>query len=90
MENELIWKSNFNKEERVWYNVNLLNRRIEFCYELDSEGSTYCFSLLSECRDDVQETIKIMLQDEGIGILVVEDNRDFYTIVTNSNFQFVK
>jgi hypothetical protein len=89
MEN-LVWKSNYNKEYKVWYNINLLNRRIEFCYELDSEGGVYRFSLLSECRDDVQEKIKVMLADEGIGILVVEDNWDFYTIVTNSNFQFVK
>ncbi len=90
MENKIIWKSNLNKEKKVWYNVNLLNRRIEFCYELDSEGSTYRFSLLSECRDDVQEVLRVMLDDEGIEVLKVEDNRDFYTIVTNSNFQFIK
>jgi hypothetical protein len=89
MEN-LIWKSNFNKEHKVWYTVNLLNRRIEFCYELDSEGGVYRFSLLSECRDDVQAILLNMLYDEGIEILKVEDNRDYYTVVTNSNFQFVK
>lgn len=84
------WWTSYNKDQSVWFHVNLETRRVEFCYELDSEGNTYNFSLLSECRDDVQEILKEMLSDENIEIIVVEDNRDFYTIVTNSNLIFQK
>ena len=84
------WWTSYNKDEKVWFHVNLETRRVEFCYELDSEGGVYKFTLLYECRDDVQETLKEMLSDENIEIITVEDNRDFYTIVTNSNLIFQK
>ena len=74
------------KEFDAWLQVDLQTRRILFCYTLDSEGGVYRFSLLSECRDDVQEILKAELIANKIEVMKVSDCLDFYTIVTNSDF----
>ena len=72
------------KELDAWLSVDLQTRKIKFCYNLDSEGGVYRFSLLSECRDDVQEILKKELEDNNIEVMKVSDCLNFYTIVTNS------
>ncbi len=81
-----IWTSAMLEEQRIWLSVNLENRRVTFCYELDSEGSIYRFSLLSECRDDVQYIFNTALHNLDIGTLKVYDAIDYYTIVTSCDF----
>lgn len=79
-----------NKDELVWLRIDSVTRRVKFEYVLDSEGGYYEFELLSECRDNIQEIIQTILKREKIETITVEDNRDFYTIVTNSNLIFQK
>lgn len=75
----------------VWIEINLSTRRISFCYDLSEEVGFdfgFRFSLLSECRDDIQKIIKSLIESLGIEIMTVEDRRNFYTIVTNSRLDF--
>ncbi len=73
-------------DDETWLSINLETRRVQFCYRLDSEGGVYRFSLLSECRADVQETLSNILLKNKIEIMQVSDCLDYYTIVTNSDF----
>ncbi|MFZ2992426.1 MAG: hypothetical protein WA061_01810 [Microgenomates group bacterium] len=71
-------------ETPIRIRINMRTRRIMFEYYLSEERDCgFEFSLLSECRDDVQHYIEEMLKDSGIEIMVVEDFSYVYTIVTN-------
>jgi hypothetical protein len=65
----------------VW--IDNVTRRVEFEYFLDGYVK-FNFTLLSECRDDIQKIIKDILEKEEIEVMVVEDKMDYYTIVTNA------
>ncbi len=79
------WVSAPHKDFRVWLSVDLATRRIKFCYDL-GEGGIYRFTLLSECRDDVQKMLKQILRRDKIKVMKVSDEMDYYTIVTDSEF----
>lgn len=80
------WVSECIDEKGIWIDIDLTTRRVTFCYELDSDGTRYRFSLLSECRDDIQEVLKSYMQSNDINVLVVEDLYDYYTIATTVSF----
>lgn len=66
--------------------VDLCTRKITYEYGV---GEMYFeFHLLSECLDIIQAIIKQWKLEEKLETISVEDDSDYYEIVTNSKLQF--
>jgi hypothetical protein len=77
-----------NNKEWVKVEVDACTRRVTFSY-LNSD-IWYEFGLKSECVDWAQELMTFLLKKNKIQTLPVEDESNYYTIVTNSNLPFEK
>jgi hypothetical protein len=62
-------------EKDVGFTVDLVTRKITFQYE------DYNFCLLSECRDDIQQEIRIMLDEDKISLGILDTESEYCNVV---------
>lgn len=70
------------------YDVDLVTRKIIFEYKLSSDIG-FEFSLLSECRDDVQEIIKELLEEDGIVLGISDTESEYCNVVMFGNLPWM-
>lgn len=68
----------------VGYTIDLVTRKIRFKYQLSCDIG-FEFSLLSECRDDVQEILKEMMEEDGIVLGISDTVSDYCNVVMFGN-----
>lgn len=64
----------------IGYTIDLQNRKIKFEYEL-SEDLGFSFSLLSECRDDIQKELRKVLDEDGIVLGILDTESEYCNVV---------
>lgn len=62
------------------FSIDLQTRKIKFKYSL-GEDIGFEFSLLSECRDDVQKEIQEMLQEDDIVLGILDTDTEYCNVV---------
>lgn len=68
----------------VGYIVDLVTRKIRFQYTL-SCGIGFDFSLLSECRDDVQSILREMMDEDEITLGILDTKEEYCCVVVSGN-----
>lgn len=68
----------------VGYDVDLVTRKIKFEYRLSSDIE-FEFSLLSECRDDVQEILGDMMLEDKISLGILDTESEYCNVVVSGN-----
>ncbi len=62
------------------FSIDMQTRKIKFKYSL-GEDCSFEFSLLSECRDDVQKEIQEMLQEDNIVLGILDTASEYCNVV---------
>lgn len=68
----------------VGYDVDLVTRKITFEYHLSCDIG-FEFSLLSECRDDVQEILIEMMKEDKISLGISDTVSEYCNVVVTGN-----
>lgn len=68
----------------VGYDVDLITRKITFEYHLSSDIG-FNFSLLSECRDDVQVILGDMMLEDKISLGILDTESEYCNVVVSGN-----
>lgn len=66
------------------YDVDLVTRKIKFMYRLSNDVG-FEFSLLSECRDDVQEVLKKLMMEDELYLGISDTESEYCNVVMFGN-----
>lgn len=74
------YENHYENGTRIGYTIDLQTRKIKFEYEL-SEDLGFSFTLLSECRDDIQKGLRKMLAEDGITLGILDTESEYCNVV---------
>jgi hypothetical protein len=66
--------------DTIGYTINLKSRKITFEYTL-GEDCGFSFSLLSECRDDIQKELRKILDEDEIVLGIFDTESEYCNVV---------